>query len=79
MVRKRKLNEEKDPEEDKSFKIVFSGIVLILLVSFMEGFGPAFTRMITHFQEDIIEWAIHLYILGWALILYGFYRLSRGK
>ena len=77
--RNKKVNrkERKIGEEGKIFKIIFSGLALILLISLTEGFGPAFTHMIAHLQDDLKEWAIHLYILGWILVIYGFYQLRK--
>ena len=71
----KKLLGKRKKEGDKVFNIILVGIALIILVSFVEGFGPAFTHMIDHLQGDLKEWEIHLYILGWLLVLYGFYRL----
>jgi hypothetical protein len=70
--------EKKISSEDRSFWIILTGIAFILLVSFMDGFGYSFNHMIVHLQQDLNEWAIHLYILGWILVFYGLYRL-KGK
>ena len=80
---RRKRSKEKgrmeDKGADKSFKIILAGLLIIVLISFSEGFGPTFTHMIFHLQQDFQEWAIHLYILGWILVIYGFYRLIKQK
>ena len=74
---KRTRDKEKDKAEGRIFKIILIGIALIFLVSLIEGFGPAFTHLIVHLQQDLKEWLIHFYILGWVLVIYGFYKLSR--
>ena len=78
MARRKRSREKgrmEDKGADKSFKIILAGLLIIALISLIEGFGSAFMHMITHLQSDFQEWAIHLYIFGWILVIYGFYRL----
>ena len=80
MARKkeRKKSEiKKEEKEHKSFKIILAVLLIIAMISLIEGFGPTFSHMIIHLQQDLQEWAIHLYIFGWILVIYGFYRLNK--
>ena len=77
VIRVKRATEDKRSE--KSLKIILAGLLIIVLISLIEGFGPTFSHMIIHLQQDLKEWAIHLYILGWILIIYGFYRLNNRK
>jgi len=76
-TRRKKGKIKKDEKEHKTFKIILAGLLIIALISLIEGFGHTFTHMIVHLQQDFQEWVIHLYILGWILVIYGFYKLRK--
>ncbi|GEM_PF-3368385 len=58
-------------------EILLAGIGIVLIFTFAFG-SSIFSGMIHHIIGDLTsELGIHLYIVGWALVLYGLYRVLR--
>ncbi len=63
--------------KDKKFSLVIIafGAVVIFLVSMFQGFALTFIEMLSHVKSDLtVDLVIHIYILGWILLLYGIYK-----
>ena len=57
---------------------IFSGLVLLLVVSLLDGFVSAFTHAIQHIIFDLtIDVKVHAYIAGIVLLMYGLYKRAR--
>ena len=53
------------------------GFALIILGFGIEGLG-IISHTISHIYSDLtVELIPHIYILGWILVLYGFYKLLK--
>ncbi len=48
------------------------GLVIILIAQGLMG-GPeiAFTHMLEHLWDDVVEWKVHVLIFGVILVIYG--------
>ncbi|MBI2583324.1 MAG: hypothetical protein HYW25_01530 [Candidatus Aenigmarchaeota archaeon] len=63
----------------RSHIFLAAGVLLIAFISAIEGHSLVFIQTIAHLQEDLREWSVHLYILGWILLAYGLYKIFRKK
>lgn len=60
--------------KDKKFSIfmIAFGVIVIFIISAFQGFALTFLDMLSHIKLDLtVDLMIHLYILGWLLLLYG--------
>jgi len=62
------------------YLVLIIGLILIVAISLAQGFEESFIGAILHIQSDLSdEIIVHLYITGWVLVLYGFYRILRNR
>ena len=66
--------------KDKKFSLVVMafGAVVIFLISAFQGFSSTFLDMLGHLKSNLtVGLIIHLYILGWILLVYGIAKYFR--
>lgn len=67
-------------KHDRNVTTMIVGLVVVLVVSFFQGFASTFDEMLRHVARDLTaELAIHVYIAGWLLFLYGLYRYAKKR
>ncbi len=65
--------------DQRTLLILVLGVTFVIFLSILEGPLGAAGHAASHLWYDLLEWQIHLYILGWILLGWGVYRVLKAR